>query len=368
MCVDTHAVITFRLPGSERWNTRYLPHVCQDEIQDFAESKVKDLIKYGYEAKWSMVPCQQCHECRLQRSRMWANRCVLEMEDYPDLEDGTICNWFVTLTYDEDHVSELRSDLDHQTLTLHQKHAKAKDHLQMFLDALRVIYKREYNHEGIRFFACGEYGDKNLRPHYHVLLFNCPIPADQLEPLFQNKFGDQYYNSDVLTRAWAQKGFAVASSANWNNAAYTARYIMKKQTGENAEKVYNDLGISPPFVRMSRMPGIAGNAYKGFEQYAYIDPDGVLHRKDQVTFKNAPEKIDPSFRPPRYFDRLLEKENSDLLSFVKEDRQRAFKIAYETSKKMYPISDRELFENRIEAYNKRPIGAYRKFIELHDGT
>lgn len=371
MCVDTHALINFRMPDAPTWNQKYMPHMCRDEIQDFCDKKVAELKALGYEAKWSIVPCQQCHECRLQRSRSWANRCVLEMEDFPPIatQEGEICrNWFVTLTYDEDHTTELRSPVDHMSLSLHQRpDGKAKDHLQMYMDSLRASYKRNFGHEGIRFFACGEYGDTNLRPHYHAILFNCPIPEDMLDPLFKNKFGHVYSNCELISDAWNNKGFAVITPANWSNAAYTARYIMKKQTGDNAEKLYEENGLLPPFVRMSRMPGIAANAYKGFEQYAYIDPDGVLRRKDQVTFKNAPQNVDPSFRPPRYFDKLLEKENPDLLQFVKDDRERCANAAYEREKEQSDLSDRERNLFRAESFFKHPIGLYRKFTQFHDG-
>ena len=37
------------------------------------------------------IPCGQCFECRLERSRQWATRCMLESQ-YHDQ------NWFLTLT------------------------------------------------------------------------------------------------------------------------------------------------------------------------------------------------------------------------------------------------------------------------------
>ena len=43
------------------------------------------------------IPCGKCSGCRLQRSREWANRCMLELEYHKS-------SYFVTLTYDEAHV------------------------------------------------------------------------------------------------------------------------------------------------------------------------------------------------------------------------------------------------------------------------
>ena len=43
------------------------------------------------------VPCGQCYGCRLQYSREWANRCMLEASEYSS-------NFFLTLTYDDEHL------------------------------------------------------------------------------------------------------------------------------------------------------------------------------------------------------------------------------------------------------------------------
>ena len=43
------------------------------------------------------LPCGQCEGCRLTYSRRWADRCMLELQSHTDA-------WFVTLTYDNDHV------------------------------------------------------------------------------------------------------------------------------------------------------------------------------------------------------------------------------------------------------------------------
>ena len=222
MCVKPHAALFTRsLRPGRKWDIEFIDTAFHDEIQSFMEGLVKSSIKGNkIDAKWSMIPCGQCHECRLARSRVWANRCALEIDSFPPV-DGVCRNWFVTLTYAPGHTDSLRSPVDGQTLSLHVPEGKKKDHLQMFNNAVRQKWKRRYNHEGIRFYSCGEYGDKNFRPHYHELLFNLPIDPDDLEYLFSNKFGDRYYNHKLLSEAWCDKGFVVISEANWSNAAYT---------------------------------------------------------------------------------------------------------------------------------------------------
>ena len=110
------------------------------------------------------VPCGKCLECRIQYARAWADRCVLEAKQYK-------YNYFVTLTYDDEFLPNRNS-------------LEPKD-LQLFIKRLRKHYAKKYPDLKIRFLASGEYGDKSWRPHYHIILFNCPI--DDLTYVFERK-------------------------------------------------------------------------------------------------------------------------------------------------------------------------------------
>lgn len=98
--------------------------------------------------KGKYVACGNCIECQMLYSSTWAFRIGLEAQLYEH-------NCFITLTYNEDN----RPKDDHLS----------KRDLQLFLKRLR----KHFNNKKIRFFACGEYGDKKGRPHYHIILFNC---------------------------------------------------------------------------------------------------------------------------------------------------------------------------------------------------
>lgn len=363
MCLRPGAVFIYRRPGDEKWTTKYYGDTCRDEaLRQGLDIDVLTATAHGLDAKWSVVPCGQCIECRLQRSRVWANRCMMEMADFPPV-DGVCRNWFVTLTYAPGHTDELRSSRDGVTLSLHVPDGKKKDHLQMFNNAVRQRWKRDFGHEGIRFYSCGEYGDQNARPHYHEILFNLPIDPDKLEYLFSNKFGHRYYTYQPLSEAWSDKGFVVISEASWDNAAYTARYIMKKQLGKGAE-VYDEIGIRSPFVRMSLKPGIGFCAFKGYESYCDIDDQtGELRFKKHMILPNASDGVEPSVSHPRYFDKLMERENPDFMAAVKEWRQKSADIAYQNRRKLLGMSDRDLFEARAEAMTKQQIGMHRNFLD-----
>lgn len=59
----------------------------------------------------------------------------------------------------------------------------SKEDLQKFIKRLRFQISKVFD-EDIRYFACGEYGPKTFRPHYHVLLyFNEPKLLTKLQEL-----------------------------------------------------------------------------------------------------------------------------------------------------------------------------------------
>lgn len=238
------------------------------------------------------LPCGQCVGCRLERSRQWAMRCLHEAKTHEE-------NSFITLTYNKDHLP-VDGSLD-------------LSHYQKFMKRLRKEAKR-----AIRFFHCGEYGEKLGRPHYHALLFGYDFRDKKL---WKEKNGFRLYTSEQLSGVWG-KGHAIIGDVTFESAAYVARYILKKRT--NKEEYTNEKGIKyvakdihyldantgvvrrPEYTTMSRRPGIGRN---WFDLYA----DDV-YPSDEVIINGQ------SVKPPRYYDNLLDKLNPSLLDYVKSKR------------------------------------------------
>ena len=169
------------------------------------------------------VPCGQCIGCRIDRSRQWANRCMLELQ-YHDSA------YFATLTYDDFHVPKAYY-ADPATGEAHQSLTLCKRDFQLWMKRLR----KKFGDDKIRFFACGEYGGSTRRPHYHAILFG--LHLDDLVKYKTVKEGDgyyTYYNSESFQSPWPY-GFAVIGQVTWESCAYVARYVTKKLTGEQAD-------------------------------------------------------------------------------------------------------------------------------------
>jgi len=186
------------------------------------------------EAEYLRLPCGTCVGCRLSRAREWALRCGLELSSH-----DTTC--WTTLTYDDAHVPP----------TLEKRHLSA------FVKRLRARMGG-----GLRFFGSGEYGERTQRPHYHAILFGVPECAP-------------------VQACWPH-GFARVDPVSPAAIAYVAGYCSKKVGWklECSERVDYGTGEmytwQPPFVLMSRRPGIGGAMRKHWRSWRrFAIHDGV---------------------------------------------------------------------------------------------
>lgn len=269
-------------------------------------------IEQTDEIKKQLIPCGQCIGCRLDYSRQWANRGYLESL----LHDQ---NYFVTLTYDNDHLPMHDSKTtkegkiyvwqDDWTGTLRKRD------LQLFFKRLRKRIPK------FLYMACGEYGGQNGRPHYHVILFGAELPTETFynARLINNEF---YYQNDIIEECWTEEtgsgngtgrslGFSNISNASWNTIAYTARYVVKKQMGMYADDEMCKLGRDREFIVTSRNPAI-GKEYFNLHHMEIMEKDKVMIHNSKGTHEVT---------RPRYFDKLIEKYHEEELEETKEERR-----------------------------------------------
>lgn len=242
--------------------------------------------KDGYYDNPVSLPCGRCIGCRLERSRQWATRCVHEASLYPQ-------NAFVTLTFRE--ACPLDGTKLDPTASLH------KHHFQRFMKRLR---KQFYgNMKGnVRYFHCGEYGELLGRPHHHACLFNIDFPD---KTLWKIREGVRLYESKILQELWPH-GSSKIGDVTFESAAYVARYVVKKITGEPAAAHYN--GKLPEYCTMSRRPGL-GKKW----QETYTDD---IFPKDFIIVRGKRSKV------PKYYNKNYELTNPKDYGHIKALRIR----------------------------------------------
>lgn len=178
-----------------------------------------------------------------------------------------------------------------------------KSDFQGFMKRLRerVGYK-------IRYYYCGEYGEKLNRPHYHAAVFGLKL-HDRV--LWAKRESGNLYTSELLEKTWGL-GHCLTGDLTFDSAAYVARYITKKINGEMAESHYK--GRLPEYTDMSRGgrgKGSGGIGYSWFKSHYRTD----VYATDSVVMNGK------EFSPPAYYDRQLELENDELFDKVKRMRR-----------------------------------------------
>lgn len=256
----------------------------------------KRSLVFNSKASHSGVPlrvkCGQCSGCRLEVSRQWAMRCVHENQ----MCDGESA--FVTLTYDSKFLPKYGS-LDKRALSLFAKRLHN-----------RLLRQRG---EGIRWYGCGEYGEDNGRPHYHALIFKWSFPDRKFWTT--TKTGEKLYTSKMLEELWPF-GHCPLGDVTFESAAYVARYVMKKITGDLAAAHYERLDpasgelvqLTPEFTNMSRRPGIGATWIAKYGEQTMRFDSVVMRGKEMP--------------PPRFYDSRLATIDAAKLERIKLKRRR----------------------------------------------
>jgi hypothetical protein len=189
-----------------------------------------------------LVPCNQCLNCRITKAYMWTCRILLESLSHA-------LSSFVTLTYNEDFLPP-RASLKSDDLKNFFKRLRSNAEYQDFKTAERCGYPRFKKY---RYYACGEYGRKDERPHYHIALFG---------------HGHQEGKGEI-ERAWSKDGnpMGIVHVGELNNfsARYIAGYVCKKLGYDVQNKRMESIelrGREKQFHRMSKNPPLGTEAIK----------------------------------------------------------------------------------------------------------
>lgn len=226
-------------------------------------------------------PCGTCTGCRLAKLEEWATRCTHEAQMHQS-------NCFITLTYANEHLPD--------------DYSVSKRVWQLFFKRLRKDLGSV-----VRFFACGEYGDLNLRPHYHAIIFGYSFPDRVYHSTSET--GGRQYESVKLSKAWPF-GRALLSDFSPSLAGYCSGYVMKKIGGDKAASHYNrthpltlePVRVEPEFALQSRNPGIGSTWFDKYKSDIYPHDFVVVDGRQKPV--------------PQYYIRKLQEE--ELLALDKQ--------------------------------------------------
>lgn len=229
--------------------------------------------------------CRKCLACRITKRQEWAMRAVFEARCYEQ-------NSFLTLTFSDEY--------------LPPQGVNVRD-LQLFFKRLRKYLSIHYPGKKIKYIACGEYGEKLMRPHYHILLFN--FDFEDKKYLKRTRKGEHIYRSPTLEKLWPY-GISSIGELTHSSASYVAGYVHKKFTNKNIEEVnkhyttlYGEV-VNPEFIVSSN-----GIAKKFFETNKK-----QLFNQDYIIYNGVKY---PLFE---YYNRLMENENPEKFSRIKYRR------------------------------------------------
>lgn len=105
----------------------------------------------------------------------------------------------------------------------------------------------------LRYFACGEYGEKRERPHYHLVVYSLG-PTKTTEDLVQRT----WWNGSEWESLPQEPGYITVRPFDETRAAYVAGYVVAKLR-ERSSPLHGRL---PEFATMSRRPGLGSKAAK----------------------------------------------------------------------------------------------------------
>lgn len=200
--------------------------ICKNPYQKKRTGIVNPVIVKGDAYRNDITPfaCGQCLHCRINQSRIWQTRLLLESRSSFD-------STFLTLTYDDENIP-----WDYNLV---------KEDLTKFLKR----YRKRLGHK-IRYYAIGEYGDETWRPHFHLAIFSenllerCYMSCEDMRKR-------NFCTQDCIARlSWKKGNISLTAELSQELAGYITGYIKDKATKKQLINRVKEYGT------MSRRPGI----------------------------------------------------------------------------------------------------------------
>ena len=262
--------------------------------------------------------CRKCAECKRKRAREWACRCWAELQSQNNV------GAFITLTYSDEN----------NPITLQKRD------LQLFIKRLR----KRIAPVKVKYFACGEYGDKTLRPHFHLILFGYDFP-DKLY-FSKSRKGKEIFISAELADLWPL-GHHTIQEVNISTCIYTALY-----TAKNTKSLPEWLQSAPEYNVMSQGIGIE-----------YLRQNFDRYKETDAIWINGEAYAIPGALFDKVYKRELEKGCVDYAAHLVNSELKSIKEKrYEQYRLRYP-RHHEILDELVEANDKvEKIMSYNRLV------
>lgn len=190
------------------------------------------------------ISCRKCWQCKERKIDDWAGRCIAESRTCKN-------SFMITMTYGRD--GEGMSD-----------HMNAC--VLTYSDVQKLWKRLRKDGYKFKYIVAGEYGSKNLRAHWHAIIFlEGNLPKIKLDGKIQQ------------WDYWPH-GHVVAETVHINSARYLCKYILKDENDEFSQSHFS----------MSKKPPIGTNY---FEQLAELQVrSGLAPQSPEYNFSDIRTK------------------------------------------------------------------------------
>lgn len=165
--------------------------------------------------------CGGCEQCNAEKANNWVVRNYYEAQSNEKIA-------FITLTYEVNPVILIKKDL------------------QNFIKRLRAKLKY-HKDEKIRYFACGEYGTLNGRPHWHLILYGFEDLNKRYLDI--NKKKNIVYQSPLIQETWGLGRTSIQEFSTYEipyislyqtpKERFKRAYKLTREKAKNLRELYN---------------------------------------------------------------------------------------------------------------------------------
>lgn len=267
------------------------------------------------------VPCGKCPQCLILRTNSWQFRLLQH-------EKISTSAHFVTLTYGT-------NDQPGFNLTPNGLNTLVKRDLQLYFKRLRGSYVTKFVNEktnrinkdystvpAIKYFACGEYGSRRQRPHYHAIIFN----ADESQ----------------IREAWPH-GFVHIGTVTLASISYTLKYMHKGR-------------IIPEHATDDRLPEFQCTSKGLGENYVNSQTIRYHHQnieRNFVTFPGGVKAPMPRYYKQKIYSKSQLKVIANLNKIKNDEKMTKEKTDFEHT---YPTDN----------YYRSKVESVKSTLETHD--